>query len=121
MLGATTAPSVVHEYASHGLRGGAEEVPAPVPSRRRLGSDAPEVRLVHQRRGLKRVIRSLGCHPLYGQPAQLVVHERQEFGGRAGVAFANGIENPSYVSHRLRLRSIVHVRLRTPLSRPISE
>jgi hypothetical protein len=48
--------------------------------RRLLVGAHPHPRLVHERRGLKRVLRGLACHLGGSDPAEFGVNEREELG-----------------------------------------
>ena len=65
-----------------------------------LGIHQPDIRLVHQRRGLKRVARILLGYLPGRKPAQLVVDQRQEPLGGPSVALLDGTQDPSDVGHR---------------------
>jgi hypothetical protein len=94
--GPALAPGIVNEDAAHGLGSGREEVPPAVPARLVTGGltcpgrHQPEVRFMHESRGLERLPRFLMGQPLRRQLAQLVVNKRQELLGSVGVALLNG-------------------------------
>jgi hypothetical protein len=54
---------------------------------------------VDQGRGLQRLAGLLVRQPLRGQPAQLVVDERQELLGRVGVALVDRGQDARHVGH----------------------
>ena len=64
----------------------AKKCPRPFQSVRLLAADQPEVRLVDQGGGLERLPRLLVGQPGGGEPAQLVVDEREQVGGGLRVA-----------------------------------
>ena len=72
--------------APHRLGGGGEEVPPPVPGQAGFGADQPQVRLVDQRCRLECRVGCLAGELRGRQSPQLVVDQRQELPGRAGVA-----------------------------------
>src|SRR6185436_11511506 len=76
---------VVHEDATHGLRGEPHEVRAVLPGDLAL-VEQPDVGLVRERRRLERVARAFAPKVAAGETAHLVVHEREERVQRALVA-----------------------------------
>jgi hypothetical protein len=87
----------VDQDLSHGFGGDAEEVAATG-----IGSiaDEPKVRLVHERGGIETVIGTFLGHLHRGQPAKLVVDERQQQLGRPGVAVLRVGKDTGYFAHR---------------------
>lgn len=77
---------VIDEDATHQAGGHREEVRAILPVDA-LHVHEPYVRLVHQRRGLKRVTRPLTPHAPFGDAMKLVLDERNEPLERCRVAF----------------------------------
>ena len=67
----------------------------PIPRR----ADEPEVRLVDQGGGLERLAGPLPGQPMGGQPAKLVVDQREKLIGRLGLAFLDGHEGAGGVVH----------------------
>ena len=63
-----------------GRRG--EEMSPAVPDPVRVATDQSQVGLVHQGRGLERLARLLADQLPGGQPAQLVVDQREQLAGR---------------------------------------
>ena len=63
-------------------------------------SDQPQVGLVDQGGGLERLAGLLLRQPLRGEPAQLVVDQRQQLLGGLGVAPLDGGEDAGHVGHR---------------------
>ena len=63
--------------------------PTPV----RIAADQPQVRLVHQGRGLERLTGRLAREPMRRQPAQLVVHQRQQLARRPRLAPTQGLQD----------------------------
>ena len=100
VLLAPLAAGILDQDAAHGLGGGGEEVPAAVPAPILRRADEPEVRLVDQGGGLERLAGPLPGQPMRGQPAELVVDQRQELIGRSGVALLDGREDAGDVVHR---------------------
>ena len=89
---------MVDENAPHRL-GSGEEVAAAVPSAVVGGADEPEVRLVDQRGGVEGLAGRLGGHPRGGEPAQLVLDEREQVGGGAAVPGRRGVEQARHLEH----------------------
>jgi hypothetical protein len=86
-LGPHSAPRVVDENPSHQLRGDGEEVRPVLPLHAAL-IDELQIRLVHQRRRLERMVGSLARKVPFGQRLQLPVDHRHHLveGFRAAVA-----------------------------------
>jgi hypothetical protein len=74
--------TVIHEHAPHGLCGQCQSLRAARQGRTALILQ-PKPGLVHQRRGLQRVIRSLASEVAPGDAPQFVVHERKELLNRS--------------------------------------
>ena len=69
-------------------------------SRLRLSArNQPHVRLVDQPRRVERLPRFLAGHLCRGEPAQLVVHQRQQLGGGVRVAVLGGGQQAGDVGH----------------------
>ncbi len=68
---------MVHEHATHHLRGDGEELGAALPARVVLAIEA-QPGLVHERRGLERVALALAAQGARRLPAKLRVHQRHE-------------------------------------------
>ena len=84
---------ILHQYPPHRLRRSRKEVPPAVPLLNLLHIHQPQVRLVHQRRGLQRLARLLVGQLGGGQFAQLLVDQRQQLlrsGWVAGFDLATG-------------------------------
>ena len=79
---ALRGPRVVHEDLPHRAGGDRQEVPAVVGRQLRLAREL-EVGLVHQRRGLERVVGPLPAQVALGDLAQVLVHLRHVLGGDA--------------------------------------
>jgi hypothetical protein len=75
-------------------------VPASFPLRFLLAVHQPDVRLVHQRRGLDRLPGLLLSQLLRGQLAQPVVNERQQLCGGVRVPLLEGAQDATNVTHR---------------------
>ncbi len=69
--------SRVDQNAPHRFRRRREEMPSAVPTNFVGGAEQPEIRLVNEGRGLKRLIGRLGGHSYGGEFPQLVVNERK--------------------------------------------
>ena len=67
-----------------------------------LVTDQPEVGLVDQGRGLERLPRLLLGQLLRGQPAELVIDQRQQLLGGLGIALLDRREDPCHFIHRRR-------------------
>ena len=93
------ASRLLDQDAAHRLGGRGEEMAAPVPARGRTRPDEPEVGLVNQGRRLQRLAGPLVRQPLGGQPAQFVVDQRQELGGRIRVTPLDGREDVHDIVH----------------------
>ena len=76
-LGAAALAGVVDEHLAHGARRRAEEVRAVLPAGGRVADEA-HVGLVHQGRGVQRVVRALVAQALPRDDQQLLVDQRQE-------------------------------------------
>src|SRR5262249_55928126 len=74
---------VIDQDAAHGLGSGGEEVAAAVEPL--LVADEPQVGLVDQGGGAEGVAGRFAGHPRCREPAQLVVDEREQGGGRPAV------------------------------------
>jgi hypothetical protein len=94
------AAGIVHEDAAHGLGRGGKEVAAAVPVLRLIHVHQPHVSLVDQGRGLKRLAGRLLGEPVRGQPAQLVVDQRQQLFGRVRLAVRNGVQDAGDLAHK---------------------
>ena len=77
-----------------------------VPGLFRGPTDESQVGLVDQRRGLERLAWLLLRHPLGRQLAQLVVNQRQQFGGGPGVAVARGEKDSGHLIRRGHAKSV---------------
>ena len=95
-LVAAPVAGVIDQHPPHGLGGGREEVPAALEP---LVADQPQVRLVDEGRGLKRLPGRFGRHPRGGELPQLVVHERQQVGRGPAVAGRRRIEETGHSKH----------------------
>jgi hypothetical protein len=82
----------IHEDSSHGLCSRCEEVPAVLPANPVGSIDESEVRLVDQGSRLKGLVRRFGCHARGREFPQLVIDERQKFGGSLAVACRSGVK-----------------------------
>ena len=74
-------------------------MPAAVPNPGLLGIDEPNIRLVNERRRLKRAAWGLGGHPGGRQLAEFIVDQREQVLRRVDVASLNRRENLSNVAH----------------------
>jgi hypothetical protein len=113
------APGSLDQDAPHRLGRRGEEVAPAVERLRRVGPDEPQVRLVDERRGLERLPRRLARQPCRGEPAELLVDQRQERPGGPGVALLDGREDARHVAHRSR--SPIRDRLSVPPRRGIGK
>ena len=101
VLAPLLAPRRLDQDAPHGLGRGGEEVAAAVPVLDLFDIHQPQVRLMHQGRGLKRLPRFLLGELLRRQFAQLVVDERQELLGGLRVALFDCRQNAGHITHEL--------------------
>jgi hypothetical protein len=76
--------------------------PAAPPLRRGAAGQA-QVGLVDQRRGVERLAGLLPRQPLGRQPAQLVIHQRQQLAGGGRVTLLGGAQDPAGIAHERRL------------------
>ena len=76
-LESVVTAGVLDQDSTHGLGRRGEEMATAVPWPIGSLADQPQVRLMHQRRRLQRLPRSLSRQPLRSQPPQLVVDQRQ--------------------------------------------
>lgn len=97
---AVPVSGVVDQDAPHRLGRGGEEVP---PAVEVPVADQPEVGFMHQRGGIEGVARLLRRHPRSGELPQLLINEREEFGGGAAVARRTGVENLCHFRHERRV------------------
>ena len=105
MLAGLLAPGLLDENAAHGLGRGCKEVAAAVPVLDLVGIHEPEVRLVHQRRGLERLpgllLRQFVCRKF----SQLLVNKRQEMLGGVRIAALDGRQDSGYVAHKQAVKA----------------
>ena len=76
----------------------AKKCPASIPVLGLLGIHQPDVRLMHQRRGLQRLARLLLGHLGGGQLPQFLVDQRQELLGRLRFALFDPRQDQSHVA-----------------------
>src|SRR5262245_23970779 len=100
------SPGLIDEDAAHGLGSGGEEVAAAIPPLHLLGVHQPQIGLVDQSGRLDGLAWFLLGQLLGRQLAQLIVDERQELLGGAGVALLDGGQD---------LGDFAHVGQSTPL------
>jgi len=105
VLDGLLAAGVVDEDVPHGLGTGGVEVVAALPGALDIPADEAEVGIVDEGGGLERLARRLVGQALGGELPQLVVDERQELAGGAGVAMREGVQD---------LRDLVHGRSQKP-------
>ena len=79
------APRVVHQNAPHHLRRHREEMRAILPPHALITHEA-HVRLIHQRRRLQAMARTLASHVAARQSVKLLIHDRGQPFERARVA-----------------------------------
>ena len=91
--------ALLDENAPHGLGGSCKEMAPAVPMLGLVNIDQPDVRLVDQRGGLKRLAGILLGHLCSGQLPQFVVDQRQQLLGGGGVALFDGAEDMCDVAH----------------------
>ena len=95
---AAFAPGIIHENASHGLRGRSKKMLAiavifPFLTRQ------PDPGLMHQCGWLESLPGLLFRHFLPSQPPQLLVDQRQQLLRRLGLPFLNHVEQSGHVAH----------------------
>ena len=83
---AALPPGVLDEDAAHRLGGGGEEVAAPIPAPVAAVADEAQIRLVDQRGGLEGLPRGFAGQASGGQPAELLVDQRQQSRGLLRIA-----------------------------------
>ena len=94
------APGGLDQDVPHGLGCRGEEVAPAVPLAVRGVTDQPQVRLVHQGRGLERLPRRLVRQLPGRQATELVVDQGEQLLGRLTVALLDRRENPRRLAHR---------------------
>ncbi len=101
-------PGLLHEDPPHGLGRGRKEVAARLPALSLIRRDEPQIRLVDERRRLEGVSCRLLRHPRRGQPAQLIVHQRQQLLRRVGIAALNRRQDLGDAghAHQITLRTV---------------
>src|SRR5262249_22512510 len=82
----------------------AEEVATAVPRPARVGSDQSEVRLVDQGGSLEGLARPLAGEVPGGESAELVVDQREQFGGGPGVPGRGRVDQAGDVGHPLECK-----------------
>jgi hypothetical protein len=109
VLGAFLAAGVFDEDTAHGLGGRGKKVAATVPaSRLRLrgltppAHQEPKVSFMDQSGGVERLARFFACQLLSGQPAQLVINQRQQLIGRLRLSALDGVQELSEIVHQPR-------------------
>ena len=64
-----------------------------------LAAHEPQPRLVDERGGLERVAGGFVRHLMPGEPAQLVIDQREQLGRGLGIALLDGVQQPGDVAH----------------------
>src|SRR4051812_18657998 len=108
MLAALLPANGFHQNSSHGLRGGAEEVRATFPKRRRISSE-PEPRFVNERGRLESMAGRFPRHFLRGELPQLGIHKRNQLLSSSGVPLRHSVEDIGEVAYGQMLRHRVTV------------
>jgi hypothetical protein len=103
VLGGLLAACGFDKDASHGLSRGGKEVAAMVPPVALGCANQPVVRFVDQRGRLQGVAGRLGGQTGGGEPAQLVVDQRQQLRGGVGVALREVGQDLGNFVHRRAL------------------
>src|SRR5262245_12862604 len=96
VLFASLAAGIFHEDAAHRLSGRSKEV---TPVGELLLAHQPQISLMHQGRGVQRLPRPFTPHLHRGQPAQLVVDQRQELLGSVCVALVDSRQDSGNFAH----------------------
>jgi hypothetical protein len=102
VLRAKLSPSIVHQNAPHRFGGCREEMLAATEVLRVIGIHEPNVRLVHQRRGLKSLTRLLVPQSRGGKLAKFIVHQRQKLFSGSRIARLDPRKDLRNVAHRRR-------------------
>ena len=92
------APDAINQKATHGFRGGAEEMGASLPGLFVLARQL-EPGFMDEGRGLQRVSGILARDLAGGQAAQLIVNKRKQFLGGQCIALSGALQNLSHVAH----------------------
>jgi hypothetical protein len=90
----------VDQDSPHSLGRRGEEMTAAVPGSIPIGPDQSGVSLMDEGRRLERLARLLARQPMGGQLAQLLIHEREQFLGRPGIALLDRQEDSRDLGHR---------------------
>ncbi len=98
-----TRPRVPNQHPPHRLGGRGEEMGFAVEL---LIPDQPHVRLMNQGGGVECVPRSFSSHPRGREPAQFVVDEREEVGGRLLITGRGSFQKVSDLGHNDRVRRL---------------
>ena len=93
--------SVIDQELPHGHGGRAKEMAPALPARIGI-ADQSDIRLMHQCSGFQRVVRRFSLHALRCQLAKLIIDERKESVGGAGVALFDGVEETREVIHKIK-------------------
>src|SRR5262249_388722 len=104
----------VDQDPAHRLGRRGEEMAAAVPPRGLLGAKEPQVGLVNQGGGLKRLPRLLVHELVRSQPPELVIDDREERVGCFGVALFDGCEDAGDVVHFANVYTRPSTSQRTP-------
>src|SRR5262249_14923657 len=96
-------PGVVHQDVTHGFGRCGEEVAAAIPVRSRAPAHQAQVRLVDEGGGLESLSGLLVGQFLGGQPAQLIVDQRQDAAGGGRVAVGNSFKKLGDLVHRAQI------------------
>ena len=83
----------IENDSPHGLGGSSVEVTSVVPGPLGARTHQPEIGVVNESRGLKRLARALVSQPGCGQPTKFVVNQGQEVAGSLAIAQPDGVEN----------------------------
>jgi hypothetical protein len=95
-------PGRFDQNSPHGLSRSSKEMPPTVPVLGLFYIHQPDVRLMHQGRGLQGLSRLLLRHFGGGQLAQFLIHQRQQLVGCVPVTVFDLRENPGHVPRRTR-------------------
>ena len=82
-----TIPGMIHENSTQLLPGDGKEMRAILPLHR-LGFEQTQKHLVHQRRRLQSMVRTLTAHMISGQTSQFLINRGDQFVGSLLVPFA---------------------------------
>ncbi len=96
------AAGAVYEDMSHGFGGGAEEMPAVLPSLI-LIADQPQISLMHQGGSLQSLSGRQEGHFVGSESAQFLIDQREQFVSGFAVAVLDPLEDLGHIAHATKL------------------